>query len=83
MVVVARVVPKIFPSQFTRSPGFIERMAKQIVFGDSRVQLIEEFHSSHDCRFLRRQSIYECRQAMTTGALAFFKRFREKDGDSG
>src|SRR5438270_10523613 len=74
MVVIARVAPKLSTSQVTRSPRFIKRMAKQIVSGDSRVQLIEKLQSGHDCRFLPRLPIYEGREGVTTGAAIFPQR---------
>src|SRR5580692_12447262 len=47
MVVIACVLPQIFARKFARTPGLIERMTKQIILRDPRVQLFEELLSRH------------------------------------
>ena len=43
MVIVLRILPQVVTRELARGPGLVERMAKQIVFGDARLELLEEF----------------------------------------
>src|SRR5207244_8044572 len=47
MEIVSAVPSQVFPRQLASGPGLIKRMAKQIVFGDSCVQLLEKIFGSH------------------------------------
>ena len=43
MVVILRILAQIVARQLPRRPRLVERMAEQVIFGDARVQLLEEF----------------------------------------
>jgi hypothetical protein len=47
VIVVARVFLQILTRQLTRSPSLVEGMTQQVILGDARIQLLEEFFRGH------------------------------------
>src|SRR5882672_2577611 len=66
MVVVLGIFAQIVARQFTGRPGFVKRMAEQIVLTNAIVQAGEKYFSGHD--HLEEPSIYGLTTAMTRHA---------------
>src|SRR6266542_124082 len=47
MEIISAVPSHVFARQRTLRPSLIKRMGEQIIFGDSRVQLVKEIFGSH------------------------------------
>src|SRR6185312_6193706 len=60
MKIVRSILTQIIAGKLAGAPGFVKRMAEQIVFGDAGVELLEEILSGHHRLFLREEwTLYE------------------------